>query len=220
MTLCLDQRFDTSQFGRFMSADRFKQAAKANDSGSWNKYSYANGDPVNRVDRRGTCDDEIDDSAQDSEGDGGGGGGDICSALGLVEAGGGNCDEPGGGDGSGGSTFTPCSNWGCMAEALQTALNDLKKPQCAGIFGTAQTRQSGCDPTNVIKQVYAYGGSQINGSFVVADFSIIPSLVNAAAATIPTPFGGAVVLIGSASWAAWNSGCFRPSTTCWVFPRN
>lgn len=55
----LDQRFYTSQFGRFMSADRFKRAAKANSSGSWNKYSYTRGDPVNRTDRRGTCDTEI-----------------------------------------------------------------------------------------------------------------------------------------------------------------
>jgi RHS repeat-associated protein len=49
----LDQRFYTSQFGRFMSADRFKQAAKTNDSGSWNKYAYANRDPVNLFDPTG-----------------------------------------------------------------------------------------------------------------------------------------------------------------------
>ena len=56
-----DQRFYTSQFGRFMSADRFNRAPKVNDSGSWNKYSYTSGDPVNRVDRQGTedyCTDE------------------------------------------------------------------------------------------------------------------------------------------------------------------
>jgi hypothetical protein len=39
-----------------MSADRFKQAAKANDSGSWNKYSYTRGDPVNRADPSGAND--------------------------------------------------------------------------------------------------------------------------------------------------------------------
>jgi RHS repeat-associated protein len=48
-----DQRFYTSQFGRFMSADRLRRSAKLNDSGSWNKYSYTRGDPVNRVDRQG-----------------------------------------------------------------------------------------------------------------------------------------------------------------------
>jgi RHS repeat-associated protein len=50
-----DQRFYTSHFGRFMSADRFRQAARANDSGSWNKYAYTIGDPVNRLDNFGTC---------------------------------------------------------------------------------------------------------------------------------------------------------------------
>jgi RHS repeat-associated protein len=52
-----DQRFFTSQFGRFMSADRFKRAAKVNSSGSWNKYSYVQNDPVNQTDRHGTCED-------------------------------------------------------------------------------------------------------------------------------------------------------------------
>jgi hypothetical protein len=68
-----------------MSADRFRQAAKANDSGSWNKYSLGRGDPINRVDHHGTedfCDDDPDscdppcegDAFADSCGDPGGGG--------------------------------------------------------------------------------------------------------------------------------------------------
>ncbi len=36
-----------------MSADRSARAAKANDSGSWNKYSYVGGDPVNKYDPTG-----------------------------------------------------------------------------------------------------------------------------------------------------------------------
>lgn len=52
----IDQRFHTSQFGRYMSADRSRQAAKANDSGSWNKYSYRRGDPINNLDAYGTDD--------------------------------------------------------------------------------------------------------------------------------------------------------------------
>ncbi len=51
-----DQRYYSSGVGRFMSADRFRQAAQANDSGSWNKYSYTRNDPISRMDRRGTCD--------------------------------------------------------------------------------------------------------------------------------------------------------------------
>jgi hypothetical protein len=41
-----------------MTADRFIQTPKANDSGSWNKYSYTRGDPVTRTDRHGTCDEQ------------------------------------------------------------------------------------------------------------------------------------------------------------------
>jgi hypothetical protein len=36
-----------------MSADRFKRAAKVWDSGSWNKYSYTEGDPLNFYDPSG-----------------------------------------------------------------------------------------------------------------------------------------------------------------------
>ncbi len=101
-----DQRFYTiytSQFGRFMSADRFKQAAKANNSGSWNKYSYTRGDPVTRGDRKGTCDTDLTSLDFDS-GSGGetgcddnsGGGPDdtICAAVGLLEGPNGNCITP------------------------------------------------------------------------------------------------------------------------------
>jgi RHS repeat-associated protein len=48
-----DQRFYTSQFGRFMSADRYQSVAKANGSGSWNKYAYSQDDPANRFDATG-----------------------------------------------------------------------------------------------------------------------------------------------------------------------
>ena len=42
----LDQRFYTSQFGRFMSTDRFRGSNSLADSGSWNRYRYAGNDPV------------------------------------------------------------------------------------------------------------------------------------------------------------------------------
>jgi hypothetical protein len=60
-----------------MSADRFRQAAKANDSGSWNKYSYTRGDPVNRTDLSGRfdCPPDSNTSVCVSDGEGGGDGG-------------------------------------------------------------------------------------------------------------------------------------------------
>jgi len=60
----LDQRFYSSQFGRFMSADRFR-ASRVDDSGRWNKYSYTRGDPVNSFDPSGRFDCSPDDASCD-----------------------------------------------------------------------------------------------------------------------------------------------------------
>ena len=89
----LDQRFYTSQFGRFMSADRFKQAGKTSSSGSWNKYGYGLGDPVNRADRRGTDSCGWDDDPEYCDPD------PFCSEERFITDGS-NCD-PGGGGGPG-----------------------------------------------------------------------------------------------------------------------
>jgi RHS repeat-associated protein len=51
-----DQRYYASSYGRFNTADRFVDAAGSMSPAGWNRYSYTRGDPVNRFDRRGTCD--------------------------------------------------------------------------------------------------------------------------------------------------------------------
>jgi RHS repeat-associated protein len=48
-----DQRYYSNQFGRFMSPDPYKASGGPNDPGSWNRYSYVQGDPVNYTDRTG-----------------------------------------------------------------------------------------------------------------------------------------------------------------------
>jgi len=119
-----DQRFYTSQFGRFMSADRFKQAASANDSGSWNKYAYTRGDPVNRKDRNGTCDTDLTSLDFDS-----GSGGDT------------GCDDnSGGGDNDVAATcaannlvYDPNSN-SCV-EPQGTSVNCSATPNAPGCQG-------------------------------------------------------------------------------------
>jgi RHS repeat-associated protein len=48
-----DQRYYASNFGRFMSPDPYNGSATAGDPGSWNRYQYVNGDPVNHLDPNG-----------------------------------------------------------------------------------------------------------------------------------------------------------------------
>jgi RHS repeat-associated protein len=48
-----DQRYYQSQYGRFMTADPYKASAGAASPGSWNRYAYVEGDPVNFHDQRG-----------------------------------------------------------------------------------------------------------------------------------------------------------------------
>ncbi len=52
-----DQRYYTSNFGRFWSPDR-GGTAKAGNPITWNKYGYASGDPVNRYDPAGRDDED------------------------------------------------------------------------------------------------------------------------------------------------------------------
>jgi hypothetical protein len=100
-----------------MSADRFKQAAKANDSGSWNKYSYTRGDPVNRADHRGLADWSITVTPDDGD----------CNPTTKV-----GCPEDGGGGGGfgGGPTGTPINPYTLngFTGALSQALGALATP--------------------------------------------------------------------------------------------
>ncbi|HEV2278286.1 MAG TPA: RHS repeat-associated core domain-containing protein [Acidobacteriaceae bacterium] len=52
-------RYYASSYGRFNTPDPFGGSIKATDPGSWNRYSYTRGDPVNRNDRTGLCDADI-----------------------------------------------------------------------------------------------------------------------------------------------------------------
>ena len=51
-----DQRYYSSTYARFMSADRYRASAGAEDPGSWNRYAYTRGDPINRYDPLGLFD--------------------------------------------------------------------------------------------------------------------------------------------------------------------
>jgi RHS repeat-associated protein len=57
-----DQRFYASSYGRFNRPDPAISSAGPSDPGSWNRYSYTRGDPINRFDPRGLCDEDTDTS--------------------------------------------------------------------------------------------------------------------------------------------------------------
>ncbi|MGH7868361.1 MAG: RHS repeat-associated core domain-containing protein [Candidatus Dormibacteraceae bacterium] len=52
-----DQRYHQSGFGRFMTTDPYDGSASAKYPGSWNRYAYSGGDPVNNSDPNGLDDD-------------------------------------------------------------------------------------------------------------------------------------------------------------------
>ena len=55
-----DQRFYNWASARFMSADPYKASAGAEDPGSWNRYAYAQGDPIRANDPTGLSQDYTD----------------------------------------------------------------------------------------------------------------------------------------------------------------
>src|ERR1700679_2829104 len=72
-------RYHQPGMGRFLTPDPKRRSARPRSPVSWNRYAYVGGDPINRVDRRGTCmskdggdddDDDDDDCGDGSGGDG------------------------------------------------------------------------------------------------------------------------------------------------------
>jgi len=49
-------RYYSNSLGRFLTPDPYKASGGPKDPGSWNRYMYTRGDPVNRTDPYGTCD--------------------------------------------------------------------------------------------------------------------------------------------------------------------
>jgi RHS repeat-associated protein len=78
-----DQRYFASTYGRFNTADRFGGSALLAIPTTWNRYSYAHGDPVNRNDRTGQMDDECADDCSDGDGGFSGGGDIVFTATGI-----------------------------------------------------------------------------------------------------------------------------------------
>jgi RHS repeat-associated protein len=53
-------RYYSNAYGRFMTPDPYTNNGRLTDPQSWNRYAYTRGDPVNRFDPGGTCDQSAD----------------------------------------------------------------------------------------------------------------------------------------------------------------
>jgi len=198
-----DQRYYASAYGRFNTADRLASSAMAGDPGSWNRYAYVGGDPVNRKDPKGLCSQDIDynwwDDDEVPEGD----------FSGVMYPG--NCTDspvwvswansmapgsvslngspyyPGGDDGADDADSTgvpgPAGNWLIIAQELwaayQTDLTALEKPKCADLFGA----KSGIDPYALLTDLFYGIGNR--GSITIGD--IPPSGPNLVTSANTTP---------------------------------
>ncbi len=87
-----NQRYYSSVYGRFTSVDRYRLGTRPESPGSWNRYAYVMGDPVNSTDPSGMlrigCDDPTAESIYDGS----------CNAVSgdYGYPGGLGCDEDGG----------------------------------------------------------------------------------------------------------------------------
>ncbi len=156
--LQVDQRY-YNQAGRFFSPDPGGvRTADRSNPGSWNRYAYVNGDPVNLWDPSGTqacpagdyCVIYNDDGAKDGAGGGGsagaGGGGDCMEVV---------HDGPGGGSGDLGEVPDPGpTNQQILASAERLAMKWLANEDCKGLFGSFG---SGFDPTSVMNSLASFG---------------------------------------------------------------
>jgi RHS repeat-associated protein len=53
-----DQRYHQPGWGRFLTPDPFGGSAHLRSPGTWNRYAYVTGDPINGTDSHGLCEEE------------------------------------------------------------------------------------------------------------------------------------------------------------------
>ena len=115
-----DQRFYASSLGRFNTADPTLSSAGPADPGSFNRYSYTRGDPINRRDPRGTCDEDTDTSVN------------VCDSSDDVD----DSPQPGTGTGHKKGTdptpLNPQQAWK-LAQSYQTKVRAGKMTDCQAL---------------------------------------------------------------------------------------
>ena len=197
-----DQRFYSSTYARFVSADPYIASAGAEDPGSLNRYSYTRGDPVNRYDPLGLADFYVDGicgaGCQDVTGNGG---------YSRGSNGGNNENTPqfevDTGDQRGGTGGPPLQNRDLLGNAVRRAVAALANESCAGLFGNQKTRNGKFDPTIVLS---ALADGTKFGSIKFADKSTSWGVAQVTPNGLPCLASKATITINSTvSPGYWNS---------------
>ena len=189
-----DQRYYDRGSGRFLTADPGGiSTADPRDPGSWNRFAYVGGDPVNFVDPSGTnrlmCDVYTDYGCAGTGTAFSGGGwylnlineageGWSYSSSGFLPSSGGAGDPQGGS----GSSAPVATNWQLMPAAFSRAMQALTLNQdCFNLFGNSTSRAGKWDPTVVLTSLFLTQ----DGSYGSVNFNYTG---NGSALTTPTGF--------------------------------
>jgi RHS repeat-associated protein len=133
-----DQRYYASGYGRFISPDRITNSNATVIPSNWNRYAYVSGDPINKGDPRGMCSPDDDPPCFSTTGTGeGDDGGDDDVAMPQI--------------GRGASPSSQAAQWLALVQkrlvtATNRALQALKSPKCAKLFGIA-------DPSSLLSDL-------------------------------------------------------------------
>jgi RHS repeat-associated protein len=189
-----DQRYYSSQFGRFASSDPYQASGGTNDPSSWNRYGYVGGDPINRFDQSGTCWASVSAGGTTSS--------EYYDCTSLLASSLLASSTP----------YKPPSPTSSLAQYVDVhpsdaldiaqarkaigqdvklALAALGKKDCSKHFGTEQSRAGSWDPKTVLSTIFSTSGGYVGGTSAYVGFAVYKSYPILAAATVgPAVFAG------------------------------
>ncbi len=218
-----NQRYYASMWGRFNTADPYKASGGPGDPGSWNRYAYVEGDPLNFRDRHGLSryavvggegDDDDDDDDDDS------GDGDMQHPRPA------RCFGPcpsGGSGGSGGSSRTGRGN---AAAGLATISRKgfKSRPDCNGFFEKLIDQNDlDVDADTLMNKLAEVAGVAVDfvydgpSSPTTLDADKFPNTASPGVTTVGqwfavdsnrsalSQFNGAAIFVRTGDWSGWFS---------------
>lgn len=213
-------RYYNNAYGRFMTPDPYQGTSggsgDANNPQSWNRYAYTVGDPVNWIDPSGQFYQPPQQPPDQP----------LPPIVNSNPTTGPSPSQQKGQHAAPPATPAAITYFGSLqaqnqqaqnsitGQDLSLAMNALKNPACASLFGTTATRAGAWNPQNVLTTLYSPNGGNIAGTNVSVGFLVSTVTLGIDASVWPTLGGmgpGAVlnltVLINSSTWnATQNSG--------------